>query len=129
MRSVNSQFRELMRRGCVFNHEMHMNTLESSLVAHHQLQSQYTEQIECGGDSGLPIVQYITYKLYSIIELAFHVPTHLYSSCTTYSCCTNTPRTQYHVHHVSKYMHQAGPQLQGVCVVLAVCGGCVIRHF
>ena len=27
---------------CVFNHEMHMNTLECSFVVHHQLQSQYS---------------------------------------------------------------------------------------
>ena len=29
------------RRECVFDHEMHMNTLECSFVVHHQLQSQY----------------------------------------------------------------------------------------
>ena len=77
--------------------------------------------IECGGDSGLPIVQYITYILYSVIEPAFHDPiaTRLHSSCTTYSCCTNTPCTQYHMHHVSKYTRRSHSYKE--CVLSLLC--------
>ena len=40
----NSLLRELLRRGFVFDHEIHMNTLECSFAIHHQLQSQYRSE-------------------------------------------------------------------------------------
>ena len=46
-------------KGDVFDHEMHMNTLECSFVVHRQLQSHSTDQNEYSAMSCIPYVMYI----------------------------------------------------------------------
>ena len=47
-----------MQRRCVFDQEMHMNTLECSFVVQHQLQSHSTDQNEYSAMSCIPYVMY-----------------------------------------------------------------------
>ena len=54
---------------CVFNHEMHMNTLECSFVVHHQLQSQYS----------INIVQFQVSHYIYIAYIHIHTYTRIYS--------------------------------------------------